>query len=101
LQSLAVEYKKLEDEFRDALKIEERRYQEVTTIFFYSLKNKMNDHSFQLFKTNEIIQKENELLQSSSTNIKQREESDRKMVNDLMVVRIHQSRETLLMSCRF
>lgn len=29
LQSLAVEYKKLEDEFRDALKIEERRYQEV------------------------------------------------------------------------
>ncbi|CAF1447071.1 unnamed protein product [Adineta steineri] len=67
LQSLAVEYKKLEDEFRDALKIEERRYQE-------------------LFKTNEIIQKENELLQSSSTNIKQREESDRKMVNDLMVL---------------
>ena len=29
LQSLAVEYKKLEDEFRDALKIEERRYHEV------------------------------------------------------------------------
>ena len=29
LQSLATEYKKLEDEFRDALKIEERRYQEV------------------------------------------------------------------------
>ncbi|CAF1014317.1 unnamed protein product [Rotaria sordida] len=67
LQSLAIEYKKLEDEFRDALKIEERRYQE-------------------LLKTNEIIQKENELLQSSSTNIKQREESDRKMVNDLMVL---------------
>ncbi|CAF2860117.1 unnamed protein product [Rotaria sp. Silwood2] len=67
LQSLAIEYKKLEDEFRDALKIEERRYQE-------------------LLKTNEILQKENELLQSSSTNIKQREESDRKMVNDLMVL---------------
>lgn len=29
MQSLAVEYKKLEDEFRDALKIEERRYHEV------------------------------------------------------------------------
>ncbi|CAF5036356.1 unnamed protein product, partial [Rotaria sp. Silwood1] len=67
LQSIAIEYKKLEDEFRDALKIEERRYQD-------------------LLKTNEILQKENELLQSSSTNIKQREESDRKMVNDLMVL---------------
>ena len=34
LQSLAVEYKKLEDEFRDALKIEERRYQEVILPLF-------------------------------------------------------------------
>ncbi|CAF1449618.1 unnamed protein product [Adineta ricciae] len=74
LQSIAIEYKKLEDEFRDALKIEERRYQE-------------------LYKTNEILQKENELLQSSSTNIKQREESDRKMVNDLtMLVREQKQR---------
>ncbi|CAF0895777.1 unnamed protein product [Adineta ricciae] len=74
LQSIAIEYKKLEDEFRDALKIEERRYQE-------------------LYKTNDILQKENELLQSSSTNIKQREESDRKMVNDLtMLVREQKQR---------
>jgi hypothetical protein len=39
LQSLAIEYKKLEDEFRDALKIEERRYQEVTE---FISKNKIN-----------------------------------------------------------
>ena len=32
LQSLASEYKKLEEEFRDALKIEERRYQEVNRL---------------------------------------------------------------------
>ena len=41
---------------------------------------------FQLARTNDIIQKESEVLQSASTNMKQREESDRKMVNDLMVV---------------
>lgn len=82
LHSLAVEYKKLEDEFRDALKIEERRYQEVNSL----LSQSFSSHAFQLFKTNEILQKENELLQLSSTNIKQREESDRKMINDLTQV---------------
>lgn len=49
--------------------------------------------SFQLLKTNEALQKENELLQVSSANIKQREESDRKMVNDLMVVSSHEKFE--------
>lgn len=64
-ETLFNEYKRLEEEFRDALKIEERRFQEIV-------------------KTNEILVKENELLQSTSTNLKQREDSDRKMINDLM-----------------
>ncbi len=42
LQSLAVEYKKLEDEFRDALKIDERRYQEVIQFLFLIIQIKTN-----------------------------------------------------------
>lgn len=39
-----------------------------------------------MLKTNEILLKENDLLQSTSNNIKQREDADRKMINDLMNV---------------
>ncbi|CAF4364535.1 unnamed protein product [Rotaria socialis] len=67
LESLALEYKKLENEFRDALKIEQRRY-------------------IELLKTNEIIRQENELFQSSSANTKQNQESDKKIMNDLMML---------------
>ncbi|CAF1616267.1 unnamed protein product, partial [Didymodactylos carnosus] len=75
MQSLAVEYRKLEDEFRLALKIEEKRYED-------------------LHNTNEVLRKENDVLQNALKSSKQREESDRKIENDLMAL-VREQKERL------
>lgn len=98
--NLSAEYKKLENEFRDALKIEERRYQQVRWFSrvptdFLSFVSRRAESK--LFKSNEILQKENEILQINSNQIKEKDQSNRKMLDELINVR---RVSTIVVNCR-